>query len=84
MPMDTLEQARARLADVNAVFATPDTQRPGAWGEFGQTGKTSSEAFPPAISNFYMTNAICRASPTMAQCVETFINEEARKTGTHG
>ena len=84
LPMDTLEQARGRLVDVNAVFATWNTVEPGAWGGFGQQGKPSSAPFKPAVANFYMTNAICRASPTMAQCVEAFVNDEARKTGTHG
>jgi NADH-quinone oxidoreductase subunit G len=82
--MDTLEQARGRLVDANAVFATWNTVEPGAWGGFGQQGKPSSAPFKPAVANFYMTNAICRASPTMAQCVEAFVNDEARKTGTHG
>jgi len=84
LPMNTLEQARARLAEASAVFATWNDLAPGSWGEFGGTGKPGKAAFEPAVDNFYLTNAICRASPTMAQCVETFVNEEARKTGTHG
>jgi NADH-quinone oxidoreductase subunit G len=84
LPMDTLEQARARLAEVNTVFLTWDTVEPGAWGAFGQKGKSGASAFEPTIANFYVTNAICRASPTMARCVETFGIDDTRKTGTHG
>jgi NADH-quinone oxidoreductase subunit G len=84
LPMDTLQQARARLADANAVFATWNTVEPGAWGTFGQKGKPSTASFEPTFANFYMTNAICRSSPTMALCVEAFVNGGARKTGTYG
>ena len=84
LPMDTLEQARSRMAEVNPVFLTWDTVEPGAWGAFGQKGKAATSAFEPTIANFYLTNAICRASPTMAKCVETFGIDETRKTGTHG
>ncbi len=84
LAMDNPEQARERLAEANAVFSLTDAVAPGTWDAFGQTGKPDTSAFEPAIANFYMTNAVCRASPTMAQCVETFVNEAARKTGTHG
>lgn len=84
LPMDTLEQVRARLVEANSVFGTPYSVEPGEWGTFGQQGDVSNKPFEPAIDNFYLTNAICRTSPTMAKCVETFVNEQARKTGTHG
>ena len=38
----------------------------------------------PGIDNYYQTNAICRASVTMAQCVATFGDDASMKTGTHG
>ena len=37
------------------------------------SGKLSSKPFAAAIKNFYMTDAICRASPTMAKCTEEIL-----------
>ena len=41
------------------------------------------EPFASPIKNFYMTDAIGRASPTMAECTSVFAKGGAR-TGTHG
>lgn len=38
-------------------------------GAFGKAGALSSEPFKPTISNFYGTDVISRASPTMAKCI---------------
>lgn len=66
LPFDTFEELRAQMAlDVPAL---------------GQTGLVSFDWNPPSldakgagevdypIKDFYLTNAICRASPTMQQC----------------
>ena len=66
LPFDSLQELRAQMAlDVPAL---------------GQLGLASFEWNPPAldakgegtvtypIKDFYLTNAICRASPTMQQC----------------
>jgi len=83
LPYDNLGQVRRRLAEVNPVFATLEEVKPAAWGAFGAAGQMSSEPFVSPIGNFYMTDAIGRASPTMAECTATFVNSLAR-TGTHG
>ena len=63
---------RARLAEVNPVFAQigeirrlagTETSGPAGGGELTQA------AFVPAIRNYYQTDPISRASPTMAACV---------------
>ena len=38
------------------------------WQSFGRGGILSLQKMPCGPDNFYMTDSICRASPTMAQC----------------
>jgi NADH-quinone oxidoreductase subunit G len=84
MPYDNLPQMRARLCDVNPLFAETDTLKPAAWGNFGTPGPVADEPLKTAIQNYYMTDPIGRASPTMAVCVETFVSGTSPRTGTHG
>jgi NADH-quinone oxidoreductase subunit G len=83
LPYDTLGQVRRRLVKVNPVFGTLDQRLPAKWGPFGHAGEMGPEPFASPIANFYMTDPISRASPTMAECTEVFVNGQAR-TGTHG
>jgi len=88
LPYDNLGQVRRRLTEVNPVFATLEEVKPSALGAFGAAGPMGSEPFVSPIANFYMTDAIGRASPTMAECTATFLNGEGSniqgRTGTHG
>ena len=75
LPYDTLEAVRARLEQVNPIFSTVGTlarfgcsDHTGPAGEFGPPG---SGAFAPAVPNYYQTDPISRASPTMAECTHT-------------
>ena len=45
-----------------------------AWRAAGAAGALPQGALPKGPETFYLTNAICRASPTMAKCVETFVH----------
>jgi NADH-quinone oxidoreductase subunit G len=71
LPYDTIEALRARLEQVNPVFANPAfLPRFGCNDTTGPTGGTLSEApFVPVIKHYYQTDPISRASPTMAECV---------------
>jgi NADH-quinone oxidoreductase subunit G len=75
LPYDTLEALRTRLEQVNAVFARLDIlPRFGISDTAGPTGEASalSDApFTPIIANYYQTDPISRASPTMAECTES-------------
>ncbi|CAA6605567.1 NADH-quinone oxidoreductase subunit G [Rhodospirillaceae bacterium LM-1] len=84
MPYDNLSQMRARLCDINPLFAKQDVVTPAAWGAFGTPGPVADEPLKTAVANYYMTDAIGRASPTMAVCVETFVSGAKPRTGTHG
>ncbi len=72
LPYDTLAAVRARLEQVNPVFA-----RIGILPRFGcsdtagpQAGETPlrDAGLVTAIGNYYQTDPISRASPTMAEC----------------
>jgi NADH-quinone oxidoreductase subunit G len=69
LPYDALDQVRARLVAVNRSFAALDQQAAGGWGAFGKPGPTTDAAFASAVTNYYMTCPISRASRTMAECM---------------
>jgi NADH-quinone oxidoreductase subunit G len=82
---DTLEQVRARLAEVNSVFGRYEELVPAAWEAFGAEGDVAGDAkLDTTIANYYMTDPISRASTTMAECTAAFVNNTAERTGTHG
>jgi NADH-quinone oxidoreductase subunit G len=83
LPLNTLDQVRQRLRDVNPAFGAGDRIEPAKWAAFGRKGDLDSRPFETPDTNFYLTNPVCRASVTMAQCVEALAGEETRKTGTH-
>jgi NADH-quinone oxidoreductase subunit G len=84
LPVDSLADVRRLLAQARSVFAAPDAIERSAWESFGTPGAVDGRPFTTPITNFYLTNAICRASVTMAQCVEAFTGDAIMKTGTHG
>ncbi|MBN2751893.1 MAG: NADH-quinone oxidoreductase subunit G [Rhodospirillaceae bacterium] len=88
LPFDTLESLRAALETAIPSFAVLDVATPGVWGDFGENGALDSGlgALGSAISNYYMTDPISRASPTMARCtleIGDHVKADAR-TGTNG
>jgi NADH-quinone oxidoreductase subunit G len=71
LPYDTIEALRARLEQVNPVFANigflprfgcVDTSGP-------HGGRVTDAPFVPVIKHYHQTDPISRASPTMAACV---------------
>jgi NADH-quinone oxidoreductase subunit G len=72
LPYDTLLDLRARLAEQNPVFASNGTVRRLAGTNTeppAATGDISDAPFINAVQNYYQTDPISRASPTMAACV---------------
>jgi NADH-quinone oxidoreductase subunit G len=74
LPYDTIDALRLRLEQVNPVFG-----RIGALPRFGCSDHTGPAGDPAvladdplvsAVANYYVTDPISRASPTMAACVE--------------
>jgi NADH-quinone oxidoreductase subunit G len=86
LPYDTLLQVRQRLALVAPTFAPIDKVTPTAWGRFGGEGPVEAQPFAYPIRDFYRTDPISRASPTMAACSEAAAAraDDTAKTGTHG
>jgi NADH-quinone oxidoreductase subunit G len=72
LPYDDLAALRARINGEWPHLAVIDAPQPAAWAEFGSDDAVHGGSFEPALNNFYMTNAIARASVTMAQCLEAF------------
>jgi NADH-quinone oxidoreductase subunit G len=76
LPYDTLEALRARLEQVSPAFARQDIlPRFGchdAGGPAGDPAAIGTAAFVPVVANYYQTDPISRASPTMAECTATF------------
>ena len=78
--------SEARLIEAKPVFAAVDEIMPAPWGPFGKEGTLDVQPLGYALEEFYRTDPISRASPTMAACVEAHREAAAngRKTGTHG
>jgi NADH-quinone oxidoreductase subunit G len=74
LPFDTIEELRAAMA-----VDTPDLAIPGLrtfeWNPPALAGKGEGSVGYP-IKDFYLTNAICRASPTMQRCSAELIHGE--------
>jgi NADH-quinone oxidoreductase subunit G len=72
LPYDNFEQLRARLAEVNPVFAAVEQVRRLAGTDISAPaggGTISKAVFVPAVQNYYQNDTISRASPTMAAFV---------------
>ncbi|MCW3475201.1 NADH-quinone oxidoreductase subunit NuoG [Limobrevibacterium gyesilva] len=77
LPYDNLTAIRARLEQANPVFARTNVlPRFGCSDTAGPAGEPtalSGAPFRPFIENYYQTDPISRASPTMAECTETYM-----------
>jgi NADH-quinone oxidoreductase subunit G len=74
LPYDSLQQLRAKMIADHPTFGHVD-YAPGATdagsfdvGAIGAAGLLSSAPLKSAVSDFYLTNPIARASKTMAEC----------------
>jgi NADH-quinone oxidoreductase subunit G len=84
LPYDSLAGLRRRLVQAYPSFAEVDETPAAAWGGFGKAGPIDDVPFVYPIRDFYRTDMISRASPTMAACAVARAETDARKTGTHG
>ena len=86
LPYDSLAQLRQRMEAVSPVFASVDDILPAPWGAFGKEGALAPAPFAYPIADFYRTDPVSRASPTMAACaaVPKAAVAGPQKTGTHG
>ncbi len=85
LPYDSLNQLRAKMFELVPHFAENDRIAPAAWGAFGQDGPLGDEPLKAnSRDNYYLTNPICRASKTMAECTEAMLGQPQKATGTNG
>ncbi len=76
LPYDHLMHLRERIASEWEHLTAVDQILPAKWVKFGKKGKISKDAFALPITNYYMSNAICRASETMWQCSNDFLGND--------
>jgi NADH-quinone oxidoreductase subunit G len=83
---DSLAALRAKLVQTHSTFAEIDEASHAAWGTFGKAGAVEDAPFVYPIRDFFRTDMISRASPTMAECAEARARNYAlpEATGTHG
>ncbi len=72
LPYDTLPALRAHIEKIWPSFTMLDQLPNAKWGKFGGKGSVTKEAFVNPLKDYYLTNAITRASKTMVQCSQTF------------
>jgi NADH-quinone oxidoreductase subunit G len=84
LPLDSLEQVRARLVEIAPQLAAIDQIEPAGWADFGRSGDLDGAPFASPISDFYRTDAISRASPVMAECSALHAPASQGATGTDG
>ena len=84
LPYDSLQQLRAGLFEEHPHLAQLDTVSSAASVTSGPGGSMDDAPFSSAISEFYFTNPIARASKIMADCAATYGNKEEGATGTNG
>ncbi len=72
LPFDSLHELRRALYAAHPLFMRVDHIAPepadGIRALAARDGNPSREPFKPAIADFYLTNAIARASAVMAEC----------------
>jgi NADH-quinone oxidoreductase subunit G len=84
LPFNSLGELRARMRASHPSLGEIDAVPPAAWGAFGTVGPIAATPFVYPIADFYKTDPISRASPTMAECSELFVTGARARTGTHG
>jgi len=82
---DLLAGLRTQMRAAHPTLGEIDTLAPAAWGAFGAIGPIAATPFAYPIADFYKTDPISRASPTMGECSELFVTGAGPgRTGTHG
>jgi NADH-quinone oxidoreductase subunit G len=86
LPFDSLPELRRKMHAAYPSFARIDEVVPAAWGDFGEAGPVDAVPFAYPIADFYRTDPVSRASPTMAKCSEAYGGrpDAQPRTGTHG
>lgn len=76
LPYDTPVQLRQRIAQEWPHLVDFDVIKPANPAAFGEKGKMGKENLTLPVKNFYLANAICRASKTMRECSVTLLDNK--------
>jgi len=83
LPYDDIAALRRRMWEIAPQLATLDEVAPGEMAAFGVEGAMDPAPFESPVADYYLANAICRASSVMAECSQLYI-AGAEATGTDG
>jgi NADH-quinone oxidoreductase subunit G len=72
-----IEKDATHFAALNDAPVHADTSA-STWGGIGESGVLDSEPVAAAIADYYLTNAIARASETMAKCSQELVHGAAK------
>jgi NADH-quinone oxidoreductase subunit G len=84
VPLDTVGQVRARMAELAPQLAEPDVVQSARWQAFGRKGRLDPAPFAYPIADFYRTDPISRSSAIMAECSALHAAPPELATGTYG
>ena len=85
LPYDNLAELRAKLFEAAPHFAALDQVASAEAPKVEKAGSVSGDAFEYAVTDFYFTNPIARASATMADCAKAKEQRGSEQgTGTNG
>jgi NADH-quinone oxidoreductase subunit G len=70
---------REKMYEFAPALAATGVCQKATWSAFGDKGDVHNVPFAPVIENFYMTDPISRASPTMAKCTEEILPLKAKE-----
>jgi NADH-quinone oxidoreductase subunit G len=76
LPYDDLFALRHRLVNDYALFEGLDALPLLSWGQFGVQGNVLPADFKNSVEDFYITNVITKASPTMQECSRVLVHGE--------
>jgi len=83
LPYDNLQQLRQHMVAEVPSLGAIDEVAAGKIGAFGVAGGVGAEPFKSPIDDYYLANAICRASTVMAECSRLYTGD-ARTGGATG
>jgi NADH-quinone oxidoreductase subunit G len=84
LPYDNLQQLRHHMVEVVPSMGLIDEVGPGEMGAFGVAGDVDGAAFESPIDDYYLANAICRASAVMADCSRLYSGTGTNSGSTGG
>ncbi|NDG04272.1 MAG: hypothetical protein EB121_02810 [Alphaproteobacteria bacterium] len=81
LPFVTLADVRTAMVTQYSALSHVGEKMDVSWQAFGKAGPVDGAAFanPMTAEQFYMSNSICRASPTMHECVAMVRGESQKK-----